>query len=102
LRQTGFLAPLSTLLCRFALVLMESGRLNGALTSIDDALQHSANTGGDWYYAELCRVKGEILRAMGQAADAQHWIVTALVLSSRVHLRKNLNSPVSSSRSLCS
>jgi predicted ATPase/DNA-binding winged helix-turn-helix (wHTH) protein len=78
LRQTGFLAPLSALLCQFALALMEGGRVDDALATIDEALQHCDDTGDGWYYAELCRVKGEILRAVGKLDEAQHWFAAAL------------------------
>jgi predicted negative regulator of RcsB-dependent stress response len=57
---------------------MEGGRVDDALTTIDEALQHCDDTGDGWYYAELCRVKGEILRAMGKLDNAQHWFAAAL------------------------
>ncbi|HEV3423154.1 MAG TPA: winged helix-turn-helix domain-containing protein [Paraburkholderia sp.] len=78
LRKLGFLAPLTLLLAQFACALLASGRRDDAAETIDDALQHCERTGERWYYAELCRIKGEILLAANRIAEAESWFIAAL------------------------
>ncbi|MDE1179245.1 winged helix-turn-helix domain-containing protein [Paraburkholderia sp.] len=78
LRDTHFVEPMTALQCQYALAALELGRHDEALASIDDAIHRCDATGERWYYAELCRVKGEVLRAMDRHADAQHWLIAAL------------------------
>jgi class 3 adenylate cyclase/predicted ATPase len=50
-----------------------AGDLEGALASLDDALDHANRSGERWYDAELHRSRGSVLRHMGQddaAADS--------------------------------
>jgi predicted ATPase len=78
LRRIGFLAPLTMLLCQFARALMHSGQYTEALVAINEALHHCEETGERWYYAELCRVKGEVLHTSQRIADAAGSFTTAL------------------------
>ncbi|MFM0129156.1 ATP-binding protein [Paraburkholderia sediminicola] len=78
LRDIDFLAQLTMLLCQFARALMRAEQYTEALTAIDEALQHCEETGEQWYYAELCRAKGDVMRALQRDADAAAWFTTAL------------------------
>jgi predicted ATPase/DNA-binding winged helix-turn-helix (wHTH) protein len=77
LHATGFLAPLTFLLCRFAQVQADSGLCYEAMASINAALWHCAQTGERWYYPEICRVKGAIAQVAG-GGGAETWFVYAL------------------------
>ncbi|RKE35705.1 putative ATPase [Paraburkholderia sp. BL23I1N1] len=78
LRHIDFLAQLTMLLCQFARALMRAEQYTEALTVIDEALQHCEDTGERWYYAELCRAKGDVMRALHRDADAAAWFTSAL------------------------
>jgi predicted ATPase/DNA-binding winged helix-turn-helix (wHTH) protein len=78
LRDIDFLSQLTMLLCQFARALMRAKQYTEALAAIDEALQHCEETGERWYYAELCRAKGDVMRALQRDADAATWFTTAL------------------------
>ncbi|ANB76397.1 hypothetical protein AYM40_29635 [Paraburkholderia phytofirmans OLGA172] len=78
LRETGFLAPLTFLLCRFAQAQADCGRFDEAMTAINEALRHCERTGERWYYAEICRVKGVIVQMTGGGGDAGTWFRAGL------------------------
>ncbi|SDI22562.1 Predicted ATPase [Paraburkholderia steynii] len=78
LRATGYLAQLSPLQGQLAVALMRASRDKKALITIDDALRHADDNGERWYYAELCRIKGDVLCKLGRHDDAQRWFATSL------------------------
>jgi len=49
-----------------------------ALDVINEALRHADDNGERWYYAELCRIKGDVLRKLGRHDEGQRWLATAL------------------------
>ncbi|WP_063499521.1 ATP-binding protein [Paraburkholderia phytofirmans] len=83
LHETGFLAPLTFLLCRFAQAQADYGRFDEAMTAINEALRHCERTGERWYYAEICRVKGAIVQMTGGGGDAGTWFLAGLESASR-------------------
>lgn len=54
------------------------GRITEAASAIDDALKLSERTGEHYYKAELLRLHGELLRATGNAADAEKAFLKAM------------------------
>ncbi|SOE95693.1 Predicted ATPase [Burkholderia sp. D7] len=78
LRDIDFLAQLTMLLCQFARALMRAEQYTEALAAIDEALQHCEETGERWYYAELCRAKGDAMRALQRDTDAEAWLMSSL------------------------
>lgn len=78
LRATGYLAQLSPLQGQLAVALMKASRDKKALATIDDALRHADDNGERWYYAELCRIKADVLCKLGRHDDAQRWFATSL------------------------
>lgn len=78
LRALGLLAPLTLLQCQLAGALMREGRYGDALAAVNEALRQCDETGEQWYYAELCRVKGELTRVTQGGADAAAWFTAAL------------------------
>jgi tetratricopeptide (TPR) repeat protein len=78
LRATGYLAQLSPVQGQLAVALMKASRDKKALATIDDALRHADDNGERWYYAELCRIKADVLCKLGRHDDAQRWFATSL------------------------
>jgi hypothetical protein len=83
LKLTGFLFPLTFLLCRLAQTLLDSGESEQGAAAIDEALAHCDSSGEQWFYAELCRVKGLALQSMGATAAAGKWFLVALEVARR-------------------
>ncbi|MBN3759665.1 winged helix-turn-helix domain-containing protein [Burkholderia sp. Ac-20365] len=77
LRATGYLAQLSPLQGQLAVALMQVSRDKKALATIDDALRHADDNGERWYYAELCRIKGDVLHKLGRDDEAQRCFATS-------------------------
>jgi predicted ATPase/DNA-binding winged helix-turn-helix (wHTH) protein len=65
LAQTGFRAPLTFLLYRYALALAKCGDAMNALKAVDQAIKHGDVTGERWLLAELRRVRKMILSSRG-------------------------------------
>lgn len=78
LRGIDFLGPLTMLLCQFARALVRAEQYTEALASINEALQHCEETGERWYYAELCRAKGDVMCMLQSDTDAEAWFTAAL------------------------
>jgi tetratricopeptide (TPR) repeat protein len=78
LRTTGYLAQLSPLQGQLAVALMNASRDKQALAVIEEALRHADDNGERWYYAELCRIKGDVLCKLGRHDEAQRWFSTSL------------------------
>ena len=83
LRQTGFLAPLTFVLCRFAQALLDAGEHGQAGVVIDQALAHCEATGEKWFFAEICRLKGLVCNVSGAADKATEWWAIALTTARR-------------------
>jgi predicted ATPase/DNA-binding winged helix-turn-helix (wHTH) protein len=83
LRATGYLAQISPLLGQLAVAMMNASRGREALETIEQALHHADDNGERWYYAELCRIKGEVLRALGHHDEAQRWFAASLECEQR-------------------
>ena len=83
LRATGFLAQLSPLLGQLAVAMTNESRASDALDTIEQALHHAEDNGERWYYAELCRIKGDVLRALGCHDEAQRWFAASLECEQR-------------------
>ncbi|MEM5343060.1 winged helix-turn-helix domain-containing protein [Paraburkholderia azotifigens] len=83
LRATGFLAQLSPLLGQLAVAMTNESRGDDALDAIEQALRHADDNGERWYYAELCRIKGGVLRALGRHDEAQRWLAASLECEQR-------------------
>ncbi|MEP9327194.1 winged helix-turn-helix domain-containing protein [Paraburkholderia phymatum] len=83
LRATGFLAQLSPLLGQLAVAMTNEGRAREALDTIEQALHHADENGERWYNAELCRIKGDVLRVLGRHDEAQRWFSAALECGQR-------------------
>ncbi|CAG9234301.1 Transcriptional regulator, winged helix family [Paraburkholderia sabiae] len=83
LRATGFLAQLSPLLGQLAVAMTNESRASDALDTIEQALHHADDNGERWYYAELCRIKGDVLRALGCHDEAQRWFAASLECEQR-------------------
>jgi len=78
LRTTGYLAQLSPLQGQLAVALMNASRDKQALAVIEETLRHADDNGERWYYAELCRIKGDVLCKLGRHDEAQRWFSTSL------------------------
>ncbi|MGA7777445.1 MAG: winged helix-turn-helix domain-containing protein [Paraburkholderia sp.] len=78
LKLTGFLSPLTFLLCRLGQALLDLGESEEANAVIDEALAHGDSTGDRWFYPEVCRMKGLALLSMGVTAAAGNWLLAAL------------------------
>ncbi|CAD6532913.1 winged helix-turn-helix domain-containing protein [Paraburkholderia sabiae] len=83
LRATGFLAQLSPLLGQLAVAMTNESRVSDALDTIEQALHHAEDNGERWYYAELCRIKGDVLRVLGCHDEAQRWFAASLECEQR-------------------
>ncbi|HWT34826.1 MAG TPA: transcriptional regulator, partial [Paraburkholderia sp.] len=83
LRTTGFLAQLSPLLGQLAIAMMNESRGREALDTIERALHHADDNGERWYYGELSRIKGAVLRALGHHDEAQRWLAASLECEQR-------------------
>jgi predicted ATPase/DNA-binding winged helix-turn-helix (wHTH) protein len=81
--SSGFLAQLPVLRCQLGKALMREARNDEALNAIDIALLHCDQNGNYWYYTELCRVKGAVLRRLARHNEAQSWFATALDFAKR-------------------
>jgi predicted ATPase/DNA-binding winged helix-turn-helix (wHTH) protein len=78
MRASGFLAQISPLLGQLAVAMAAASREHEALAAIDQALRLADDNGERWYYAELSRIKGDIVRKLGRHDEAQRWFATAL------------------------
>ncbi|SDH00606.1 Predicted ATPase [Paraburkholderia phenazinium] len=78
LRALRFKAPMMMMLAQFGSVLLACGRRDDAANVIDEALRDCEQTGERWFYAELCRIRGEIALAASQMAEAESWFAAAL------------------------
>jgi predicted ATPase/DNA-binding winged helix-turn-helix (wHTH) protein len=83
LRITGYLAPLTFLLWKECEALLKRNELDAALAAVDQALNHCDATGERWLHAELCRIKGSILMALGNGLRAGEWLALALTIAQR-------------------
>jgi predicted ATPase/DNA-binding winged helix-turn-helix (wHTH) protein len=98
LRATGYLAQLSPLQGQLAVALMKASRDKKALTIIEDALRHADDNGERWYYAELCRIKGDVLCKLGRHDDAQRWFATSLDWEQRNGVERTVARDASATR----
>ncbi|MBN3751943.1 transcriptional regulator [Paraburkholderia sp. Tr-20389] len=83
LRATAYLAQLSPLLGQLAVAMTNEARARDALDTIEQALHHADDNGERWYNAELCRIKGDVLRALGRHDEAQRWFAASLECGQR-------------------
>jgi len=56
------------------------GDKQGALGAISDALSVVKTSGERWWEAELCRLRGELLRLSGEEPDCEVWFQCSLDL----------------------
>jgi predicted ATPase len=54
------------------------GRTTEGLTLLSEALELVERTGERWFEAELCRLRGEVLRAKGDREGAELWFSRSL------------------------
>jgi predicted ATPase len=58
-----------------------AGDKEGALGAISDALSTVETTGERWWEAELCRLRGELLRLCQEERDSEVWFQRSLDVS---------------------
>ena len=83
LRTLRFMAPMTLLLAQFGSALLACGRWDEAASVIDEAAGRCEQTGERWFYAELCRIRGEISLAANQMAEASAWFAAAVACARR-------------------
>ena len=83
LRITGYLAPLTFFLWKKCEALEKLNELDAALATANQALNHCDATGERWLHAELCRMKGTLLMALGDKMHAGEWLALALTIVQR-------------------
>ncbi len=84
LYESHEMIDLTYLIGMTAEVEIEQGKLEQAAASLDRALAISEDTGEVFYRAELCRLKGELIRAGGNgdaAGNIDHWLSEAKALA---------------------
>ncbi|HET6160163.1 MAG TPA: winged helix-turn-helix domain-containing protein [Dongiaceae bacterium] len=78
LRDCGFLAPLTFLLAAFAEALIDSGDRAEAATVLEEGLQRCELHGDRWFWPELLRLKGQLLRSEGSIEAAEEYLRQAI------------------------
>jgi hypothetical protein len=84
LRQSGAGPHIVAALCALAEAEAEAGELAAALEAVNDGILRSDRNGGYWCYAELLRVKGEVLlrtSSANAAAEAEKYFLRSLDLA---------------------
>jgi TOMM system kinase/cyclase fusion protein len=82
-RATGFRVFVSFYQAELAAACLQHGRLDEANTALDEAFATFANGSELFWSAELQRLRGEILAARGEVAEAEACFRTALELAQR-------------------
>jgi predicted ATPase len=86
--KTGARAALTSFPSTLAIGLLEAGRLDEALSVIDEATAIGASNRESFYDAELCRLRGEVLLAMsGDAVAAEGCFRRGLEIARRQSAR---------------
>jgi predicted ATPase/DNA-binding winged helix-turn-helix (wHTH) protein len=78
LRDCGFLAPLTFFLAALAEALIESGERAEAAAVLEEGLQRCELHGDRWFWPELLRLKGQLLRSEGSVEAAEDYLRQAI------------------------
>jgi predicted ATPase len=70
-----------------ASVKADFGKLPDAFELIDEALRATEPSGERWSEAEICRIKGRLLRARGDDRDSETWFRKSIEISRRQNAR---------------